>query len=364
MTVLANNNTTVQNVNNFPSDFVPDLCIYHNVALKFPCPDGLASAWVVREKFCNQLGHEVRFMGCCYDEIPNVTEYENILVVDFSFDVETLQFWQDCGKRVIVVDHHLGFKKKLEQSLNENNSFSLSNTVLDRLKENIYMDIEECGATLTYKLLFPGTSIPPFLAYIKDRDLFTKQLPYCDEVHAGAGRLGRTFNLFDQLNEFDANMVIEYLRPYGEISMQKKYLAIAKYMKKIEFWQSAKFPNIVIPLVILNKSDIALKSDMGEFVCKYFPFAPFCVIQNKAELEYVRLRSSLVTHNTDCVTLFADMNPGGHANAANFTWNGSQQELQDYVLAKAEELHLYNLGLRVFDEIHTEYREVFDNLAV
>ena len=351
MSALANNSTTVHNVNSFPEDFIPDLCIYHNVVPKFPCPDGLASAWVVREKFCNQLGHEVRFMGCCYDEIPNVNDYENILVVDFSFDVETLQFWQDCGKRVIVVDHHLGFKQKLEQSVNVNNSFSLSNTVLDRLKQDIYMDLEECGATLTYKLLFPGETVPPFLTYIKDRDLFTRQLPYCDEVHAGAGRLGRTFNLFDQLNEFDASMVVEYLRPYGEISMQKKYLAIAKYMKKIQFWQSERFPNVVIPLVILNKSDIALKSDIGEFVCKYYPFAPFCVIQNKAELEYVRLRSCLVTHNTDCVTLFADMNPGGHANAANFTWHGSQQELQAYVIRKAEEWYFNCLDKKLQQDI-------------
>ena len=236
---------------------------------------------------------------------------------------------------MIVIDHHLGFKQKLQETIQTQNIFSLSSTVLDK----IYLDMDECGATLTYKLLFPAQPIPAFLAYIKDRDLFTKQLPYCDEVHAGAGKVGRSFALFDQLNEFEADMVVDYLKPYGEISLQKKYLAIAKYMNKIHFWQSSKYP-VCIPLVILNKSDIALKSDIGEFINKYYPFTPFCVIQDKSQLEYVRLRSSLSTFNVDCVTLFADMQPGGHANAANFTWNGTQQELQDYVVTKAEQWYI------------------------
>ena len=102
MQVLTNKDATVQSIsktNQFPQDFIPDLCIFHNVVTGFACPDGLAAAWVVRQKFVIEQGHDVKFIGCCYDDSPpNVTEYENILVVDFSFDLELFEFWENLGK--------------------------------------------------------------------------------------------------------------------------------------------------------------------------------------------------------------------------------------------------------------------------
>lgn len=317
----------------FPTDFIPELVIFHNVVQGFACPDGLASAWVCHQKFVIEMGYEVRFIGCTYEENPpDLTQYENILVVDFSFPVQVLELWEVEGKRVITIDHHLGFKQRIDQA----KVFSLSPSILDSL----YLDMTECGATLCFKLLFPGQELPVFLQYIKDRDLFEKQLPYTDEVHAGMGRLRRSFGLFDQLAVFNQFMLIDFLKPYGEITLQKKYAVITKYMKKVEFWGSDKI-NICIPVVTLTQSDTQLKSDLGEFLCKNYPFAPFCVIlisYKKQWQPYVRIKSCAVTQDTDCVTLFADRNPGGHRNAANFSWNGSREELEAFIVGKAESL--------------------------
>lgn len=303
MTLLA-----VKTVESFiPLDFIPDLVIFHNVVPNFPCPDGLASAWVVHQRYSQE---DIRFMGCTYgEEHLDLDGYENIMVVDFSFPEEVLSQWESLGKRVYVLDHHKAFKHRLELG-EDKKSYTLSDNILQ--SSNVLIDLEESGATLTWKVLFPNEPVPAFLEYIRDRDLFIKELPWTDEVHAAYGKLQRSFNLYDNLSALDRDMLVEFMKPYGDISLGKKYLEIAKFMKRVEFWGD-------IPVVTLPKSSIALKSDLGEFICKFYPFTKFCVILGKG-LPEVRLRSSLYTSNTDLVELFADLDAGGHAGACNFIW--------------------------------------------
>jgi uncharacterized protein len=314
-----------------PDTFKPDLVIYHNVVANFACPDGLAAAWVCFKRYTS-FDYSPTFLGCTYDQgEPDLTNYNSVLVVDFSFSVDTLNAWRHQGKTVYVLDHHKAFKEKLE-SVGKLKSYSLSENLFKSNK--VLVNLEESGATLAWKVLFPGVEMPEFLKYVRDRDLFIKELPYSDSVHAGMGKLGRSFNLYDNLAELDRESLIDLLKPIGDPSLDKKYKAIAKYMERVTFWQD-------IPVVTLNKSDIQLKSDIGEFICKTYPFAKFCVILGKG-LEEVRLRSSLYTWNTDLVSLFADMNPGGHKNACNFAYFADDSQtleaLKVLVLEHAERL--------------------------
>jgi hypothetical protein len=331
-----------QNSSFIPDSFIPDLVIYHNIVPGFACPDGLSSVWVacpdglssawVAWKRYATFEFTPVFQGFTYDEEPPTLEgFQNVLVLDFSFSEAVLDHWVSIGKVVYVLDHHKAFKQRLEAG-NNKKSFSLSDNLLQ--SSNILIDLKESGATLTWKVLFPDQKMPVFLEYIRDRDLFTKNLPWTDEVHAAYGKLQRSFNLYDNLAELDQETLIEFMQPYGTVSLDKKYLEIAKFMKRVEFWGD-------IPVVTLPKSSILLKNDLGEFLCKFYPFAKFCIILGKT-LPEVRLRSSIYTWNTDLVTLFADLQAGGHSGACNIKWFGNSSQtlesLKEVILEHAERL--------------------------
>ncbi|BAY20754.1 hypothetical protein NIES2100_04980 [Calothrix sp. NIES-2100] len=305
-----------------PDSFIPDLVIYHNVVEDFACPDGFAASWVCYRKY-SEINPDLEYVGWTYDKanqgiIPDLTNYKNILVVDFSFKPAFLNYWKERGKAIYVIDHHEGFLETVKKS-----SYTL---------DNLIFDDQECGATLTWKTLYPGQPIPKLLQYVRDRDLFIKQLQYCDEVFSGLSKLRRSFNLFDQLLELeniDFQLVLDFLVPYGEPSVLKKREKIQIYLNRVEFYGD-------IPVVKLNKSDIALKSDLGEVLSSYYPFSKFVVIINKGQPEHIRIRSSIYTYNTNLIELFSDIESiSGLKNAANFKWYGSDQGLKDLIVQKS-----------------------------
>lgn len=319
--MLLNDSRANQTLVKIPENFLPDVVIYHNVVKNFACPDGIASAWVCYRKY--QYIADIEYLGWTYDDensgnIPDLSNYQNVLVVDFSFNPVILDLWRKQGKNVYVIDHHQGFMERVKAS-----SYTFDNLIFDE---------KECGATLTWKTLFPYESVPRILEYVRDRDLFLKSLPSCDEVFSGMSKLGRTFSLFDQLYELeriDFELVLNFLVPIGTPSVLKKREKIQKYLEKTEFYGS-------IPVVTLNKSDIALKSDLGEVLNFYYPWCKFAVIRNRSELESVRLRSSIYTNNTDLIELFSDVETiSGLATAANFKWFKSEKELKELIISKS-----------------------------
>jgi hypothetical protein len=396
-----------------PVDFIPELVIFHNVVKDFPCPDGLAAAWVVKKWFnekqetfkkqhnnvsqsvnsnisqnvnsnisqnvnsdvsqntnSNVLEnniydiekHTIRYLGCCYDDpAPDLIamNIKKVLVVDFSFDYEVLEFWKSQDIQCFVIDHHKAFiqnlvnaAKQKNQGLNDQlrsdqakvKTYSLTKNVLN----SVFYDIQECGATLTHKILFPGQELPAFLEYVRDRDLFIKALPDSDYVHAACGSLRRSFALFDQLAELDQSMLIDFLKPIGTPSIEKKKIKIDKYLNSPKFFTlilqvSSQSKNIAIPVVELNKSDISLKGDIGEAICFKYPDSPFCLVLNRSESSVIRLRSSMYTQNVDLVKLFADQGCGGHPGASNFHFEADssnnktfKEQLETLILSYAQ----------------------------
>ena len=79
-----------------------------------------------------------------------------------------LNGWQREGKDVIVIDHHKTAMQSLE---------GLSDAITKRF------DMQECGATLAWKTFFPKEPVPVLLQYVRDRDLWLKELPLTEETH-------------------------------------------------------------------------------------------------------------------------------------------------------------------------------------
>ena len=106
-----------------------NLVIYHQVKPGIDCPDGIAAAWVLYQLFQDQADYQ----GWCHEfnELPDVSNYSKIFIVDFSFPQKVLEDWAAQDKSITVIDHH----KTALQDLS-----GLSKRIRKRF------DLDECGA--------------------------------------------------------------------------------------------------------------------------------------------------------------------------------------------------------------------------
>jgi hypothetical protein len=272
----------------------------------FPCPDGLAAAWVAKKKY-----PDADLLGLTYDEDSwtdltfKVSVYDYILIVDFSLPVELLQKWTDLGVNYQIIDHHAPFLLKLNEFYKTTDSFT--DVVLN--KHHVTFDVKECGATLTWKTLFPYKPMPVFLEYIRDRDLFTKQLPYTDEIHCGMASIRRSFSLYDQIEYMDRESLWAFLVPIGSVSLEKRRKKIQKIIDRDTEFKDA------LAIVDYGSSEFYLRSDVAETILKTRPKI-LGVIATVDEVVKIRLS---VRHDINALELFSDFaNLGGHQSYINF----------------------------------------------
>lgn len=277
-------------------------CIYHEVKKGVPCGDGLAAAWVVTRAI-----HEAIPIGCVYgDPIPDrIEDGDRVIIVDFSFSAAEMEALADRGCEVIVIDHH---KTAWENFQN--------------LSDRIYykFDLNDCGATLAWKHFFPDRPIPAFLQYVRDRDLWIKELPCTEEIHAVIGFIGRSFNLYSWLSTLKANQLQEVFEPFGEMLLAEKRERIAKIVCNWEFIQVGDH---LVPGVRLTPDQDYLTSDICQFL--------YSVLLDeravKAGSQFVccvtsdgtySLRSDKNGSNFDVGSLAKSLGGGGHFNAAGY----------------------------------------------
>jgi hypothetical protein len=317
------------------NDFVPDICIYHSIAPFVPCPDGIASAWIVWKKFISKnpfLG----FIGMNYKDVDSHPwlEYENrkIIVVDFSIPLSLVKKLEERGNQVLIIDHHKSFYSDFQEL------FSQKSYSFDGYKFNE----NSCGALLCWELFFPYDIPPTFLLYVNDRDLFKKSLPDSDIIHLSMGcsgdknnpKFSRNFDTFNQL-EFDESIygwdyVKNYLYPVGnhyKNLRDEKITKIISNPKKFLHWDE-------VPIIFLNSAEMALKGDISEHVMKsleksedYF----FCVVINKKDLSRIRVKTIL---DIDLLALFSEFDVTGHSSACGFPWFASMEELKEIIVQK------------------------------
>src|SRR5437879_1822152 len=159
---------------------MPTTVLYHQ-----NCPDGHAAAFAAWQHF----GNDATYLPVAYNQpIPAIPPDHTVYIVDFSYDEATLTALVDArlgprqhGEHVVVVlDHHASAQRALE---------SLQRQELPGLA--LVFDLEECGASLTWKWFQTGgwapaldpdppgleDRLPTFFKYVRDRDLWRFQLP-------------------------------------------------------------------------------------------------------------------------------------------------------------------------------------------
>ena len=128
---------------------LPPLCIFHK-----NCLDGRASAAVVKrfEPDCVCVPQQYG------SKRPSVLG-RKVYIVDFGFPLEEMQKIEREASEVIWIDHHITHQQT-QQELGWG-----------------HFALEESGASLTWKVLFPDEEPPAVISYIRDRDLWLWELP-------------------------------------------------------------------------------------------------------------------------------------------------------------------------------------------
>jgi hypothetical protein len=277
--------------------------IYHQVKPGVDCPDGITAAWVAKRKFPDSdligasYGGELPVLGGYDDGGQFSSQYDRVLIVDFSFPREVLDAW-GLYFDLVVIDHHKTAMKDLE-------GFSKA-----------VFDVTESGATLAWKTFFPDESIPAFLEYVKDRDLWNFVLPDSEEIHEAISFNGRKLYQLDFLASLSQDELRNLFAPLGSKLLEPKREKVAAIAA------TAKPANILgheAMLVEVGDFESRLVSDVCAAVYKAYPEKAFAVAQSWKEgdrLWALSFRSDKNGNDFDVSEVARSFNGGGHRNAA------------------------------------------------
>ena len=280
------------------------MVIYHGPH----CPDGITAAAIVWNIFKNKVKYIPYSHGM---EPPNVKD-EYVLILDFAFSEDKLNKMLYDAKELLIIDHH---------KTNLNNLINLSDN-------HKIFDMNECGASLTWYFFHPNDELPKFVKYIKDRDIWLKELPFTDEFSSGL------YQMILNIIELTEN---EKLENYCEISKdeninniiskgtiildyQKKYRNMILNKSKCEF---VKLIDNKYYIIACSEFTPTLKSDIGNDLVNYYKLCDFAIVPTydiNYDSTHFSLRSS--DDKTDVSKIAELYGGGGHRNASGIVLNG------------------------------------------
>ena len=268
-----------------------NLCIYHG-----NCMDGFGAAWVVHnyfgrnEKLCD-------FHPGVYGETPPDVTGKNITVVDFSYPREVMKNIITKANSVVVLDHH--------------------KTAIDDLKgiqfTDSLFDVNRSGAMIAWNYFFPNQEPPKLIKYIQDRDLWKFILDHSKAVNEYIAALPYSFFNYYQLHaEIEDDKFIDTVIDRG-------YTLLRKKMKEVEELAThARMTNIGGFMVPTCNAPYFVVSELGAYLCNYYPDAPFSACYWETPEGRVYGLRSVKGSGMDVSEVAKNLGGGGHKHAAGF----------------------------------------------
>lgn len=283
------------------------LCFFHA-----NCTDGAAAAAVIKRKYeqakCYPMNHG--------DPLRATVKNKKLFIVDFSFDAERLARFKREAQEVHWYDHH--------------------KTALPAFKKLGWgvLDLNECGATLTWKQEFPDKPLPKILEYIRDKDLYEWKLPHSREISMylrGVEGITNPLNpLWNKLLEGIPEPEWNNMIVMGEAALKHQRNTILQGLKNAFVVKFHGHRGLAV-----NWSLEA--SDMGEYIYKDLKYDVAIMFYFTGEVWNFSLRSQKV----DVSELALKYGGGGHPGASGFR----RDNLDFLIKMKSEEkLDLKNPG--------------------
>ena len=121
------------------------------------CPDGMAGAWVLKQRFDESAEYIAVKRGEGFPDISNL-ENKEIYVIDFSFTVDEIKEVESKCKKFVIIDHHISSQEEVESA------------------HNYVFDLDHAGCYLAWEYFYPDTPVPLLLQYISEGDIFKYRL--------------------------------------------------------------------------------------------------------------------------------------------------------------------------------------------
>lgn len=145
------------------------LCIYHA-----SCMDGLGAAAIIHRYFKGAVDFKAMRYG---DELPiDEMRDKHVYLVDFTFEPEVILPHINELASLVVIDHHHDAMMPWMAYTGPDSPDNLT----------VVYDSTRSGASLVWWFLYPSSrqSVPIGIQYLEQYDLWTKELPFTDEVQA------------------------------------------------------------------------------------------------------------------------------------------------------------------------------------
>lgn len=252
---------------------------------------------------------EIIFIPCYFlkkgdvlsENFLNEMTGKNVIMCDFSYPYGELYKLIGITKSFKILDHHKTAKNDLEK-------------ISDDLK---IFDMDRSGVGITWDYYFPNEPYPKFLAYVQERDLWTKRIPKTDEFIAFFYEQEFDFDLWET---FINEEIVEKSIQTGTAWIDYQNIIMNKIINKASYIIQEINNRYMI---VLYSNSPEFKSDIGNKIFNKYPFGDFSVIWDYDLYKNQTLCSLRSTDDRSDVSEIAKIfGGGGHRNASGVMFEG------------------------------------------
>lgn len=271
----------------------------------------MAAAWVVWK----HLKGQVELVACAYrDSVPYIMG-RDVIIVDFSFNLEDMKNILNKCRTLTWIDHH----KTALESLPELSAHDLE---VQHGKLITYTGLHQSGCGLAWSYYFPDEPLPNPLTFIEDRDLWRFALPYTKPVTTALYNHELTVGFIDHVVESFSDPLSTFA---AELVGRGTELLRAQ-QRQVDMVMATNLRHLIIggKRVPVCNAPFFMASDLGHaLVSKLNP--PFAATYHDTlDKRIFSLRSH--DDGDDVSAVAKKYGGGGHRNAAGFSvplgWEG------------------------------------------
>ncbi len=251
------------------------------------CPDGFGSAYAAWKKF----GDAAEYIPVKYGlPVPAGLAGRELYMIDFCYPKPLMNDILAEAKSLVVLDHHIGTKE-----------------IVESMPAHIF-DANRSGATIAWSYFHPNTSVPLFLQYVTEADLYRFALPNSHSVIAYAYTHPFTFESWDALvTRIEKPKELEEIVSLGDIYSEYRSALIEQIANQAVLVSFEGYE------CYLASATNIFASDVGHFLVNKKP--PMALVANvHGDVLNVSLRSD--PSQVDVAAVARKYGGNGHPQAA------------------------------------------------